>query len=439
MSDALPPRTQTGAATCEQGNADLLLLPTTRAVIKAEEVCRARGLAILVVAVPKEISPECGMALAVPPGEGDSARRLLAEHGLTAQVHPARPPRLVFDLLQTVEYGGCSAKLPADLLVKAIAGLPRPADANLLVGLDTCDDAGVYRLTDEIALIETTDFFPPICSDPYEFGQIAAANALSDVFAMGGQVLTCMNLVMFPATGIPFEVLGEILRGGQEKVAEAGGVVVGGHTIADAPPKYGLAVTGIVHPQKVITNAAARPGDVLVLTKPLGTGALVAGQRIGEARPDDHRRAIDTMRQLNRRGAEIMQACGVRAATDITGFGLLGHARHLANGSHVTLRFAASRVPALPGALELIRMGCIPGGAFRNQTYVEAETAFSADLPYERKMLLLDPQTSGGLLICFAADRVASALADLHAAGYLEAAVVGAVEPRGAHALIVEA
>ncbi|NLI79207.1 MAG: selenide, water dikinase SelD [Candidatus Riflebacteria bacterium] len=379
------------------------------------------------------------MAIAVAAGEGEGVLGRLTAAGLTASLHPARPARPVFDLLTTVEYGGCSAKLPADLLVKAIRDLPRPTDARLLVGIDTCDDAGVYRLTDEIALIETTDFFPPICSDPFEFGQIAAANALSDVFAMGGRVLTCMNLVMFPAHGIPFEVLGEILRGGQDKVTEAGGIVVGGHTIADSPPKFGLAVTGMVHPDRVIANTGARPGEVLVLAKPVGTGALVAGQRIGEARFADYRRAIDTMRQLNRRGAEIMQAHGVRAATDITGFGLLGHARHLANGSGVTLRLEAGRVPALPGALEMIGLGCIPGGAFRNLDYVEAETAFAADLPYERKMLLLDPQTSGGLLMCLAPERAEAAVADLRAAGYQAAGVVGEVLSRGGKALLVTA
>ncbi len=414
---------------------DLLLFATTRQVIKAEELCRSRGLPIQVVSVPKDISAECGMAIALPAGEGEAARRLVADAGIPVSLHAATPPRVTFDLLSTVEYGGCSAKLPADLLLAAIKDLPRPTDPNLLVGIDTCDDAGVYKLTDEIALIETTDFFPPICSDTFEFGQIAAANALSDVYAMGGRVLTAMNLVMFPATGIPFTVLTEILRGGQNKVSEAGGVIVGGHTIADSPPKYGLAVTGIVHPDRIIANTQAQPGEALILAKALGTGAIVAGQRIGEATPAEYRAALDSMKQLNRRGAEIMQKYGVRAATDITGFGLLGHAKHVAQGSRATLRIDWRKVPALAGALRLLDLGCIPGGAFRNLTYVEAVTAFAADLPYAVKMLLLDPQTSGGLLMTVTPSQADALIADLRTAEYTHAAVIGEVLPPGPAAL----
>lgn len=417
---------------------DLLLFESTRAVIKAEELCRAEGFDLRVIPVPKEIRADCGMAMALPAGKGEAVLALLSARGIDARLHAADPPKPAFDLLATVEQGGCSAKLPAGRLAELMRGLPaQRADPALLVGFGTRDDAGVYRLTDELALIETTDFFPPVCSDPYEFGQIAAANALSDVFAMGGRVLTCMNLVMFPAEGIPFEALGEILRGGQEKVAEAGGLIVGGHTIADSPPKYGLAVTGIVPPDRVIANDAARPGEILVLTKPLGTGALVAGRRAGLASPDDHRGALESMKRLNRAGAEIMQAHGVRAATDVTGFGLLGHALHLAEGSGVTLRLDATAVPALPGALDLLAQGCIPGGAFRNLSYVEGGCAFSPALPYERKMLLLDPQTSGGLLMCLPPERAEEALAALRVAGYPESAVVGRVLPRGGKALEV--
>ena len=406
-------------------NDDLLLFNTTRAVIKAEEFCRGAGIKINVVAVPKDISPECGMALSVPAGQGSEILRRLGEAGINATVHAVQKAKCGFDLLSTVEQGGCSAKLPADLLKKAIARLAKPQNPNLLVGIDTCDDAGVYKLTDEIALIDTTDFFPPICSDPFEFGQIAATNALSDVFAMGGQVLTAMNLVMFPAEGIPFEVLGEILAGGLDKVTEAGGVIAGGHTIADYPPKYGLAVTGTVHPDRIIANHQASAEEILVLSKPVGTGTLVAGQRIGEAAPVDYLAALEIMKQLNRKGAEIMQKYRVRAATDITGFGLLGHALNIAQGSRLQLRIAAKKVPLLSGARRLVELGCIPGGALRNLKYVESSTAFAANVSYDEKMLLCDPQTSGGLLMCVKPDCVQDLLKDLHTAGYASAAVIG--------------
>jgi selenide,water dikinase len=396
---------------------DMLLFKTTRAVIKGEEYCREAGFDVNVIAVPKDISPECGMALAVPAGQGEEVVKMLAEKNIAAQVHSDPSASSGFDLLTTVEQGGCSAKLPAGLLIEAIKKLPKVTNPNLLVGLDTVDDAGVYRLTDEIALIETTDFFPPICSDPYEFGQIAATNAISDVFAMGGRVLTAMNLVMFPADGVPLEALGEILAGGQNKVIEAGGAIVGGHTIADYPPKYGLAVTG--------ANNQATPGEVLILSKPLGTGVLVAGQRIGEAALADYRAAIDTMRQLNRLGAEIMQKYNVRAATDITGFGLLGHALNIANASCLQLRIEARKVPLLPGVHKLVVLGCIPGGAFRNLDYVGSSVEFAPDVPYELKMLLCDPQTSGGLLMCAKPEHTQAIIKDLRDAGYANAAAIG--------------
>ncbi|MBU1106799.1 MAG: selenide, water dikinase SelD [Candidatus Riflebacteria bacterium] len=365
------------------------------------------------------------MALSVPDSYSNELVAKLSEAGIVAKIHSPATAKVSFDLLSTVEQGGCSAKLPADILIKIIEKLPKSNNPNLLVGIDTVDDAGVYKLTDEIALIETTDFFPPICSDPFEFGQIAAANALSDVFAMGGRVLTAMNLVMFPATGIPFEALGEILAGGHDKVVEAGGVIAGGHTIADYPPKYGLAVTGIVHPENVIANHQASPGEVLILSKPIGTGILVAGQRIGEAAMADYRAAIDNMKQLNRKGAEIMQKHRVRAATDITGFGLLGHAMNLARGSGLQLKIDSKKVPMLNGARKLVERGCIPGGAFKNLEYLGNSAEFSPEVVYDVKILLCDPQTSGGLLMCVKPECSQELLADLHAAGYGNAAIIG--------------
>jgi selenide,water dikinase len=331
-----------------------------------------------------------------------------------------------FDLLSTVEYGGCSAKLPAAELERALAGLPSTPDANILVGIDTHDDAGVYRISDELALIQTTDFFSPVCSDPFDFGQIAAANALSDVYAMGGQVLSALNIVAFPA-GVPLEVLREILRGGIEKVKEAGGVILGGHTIVDEVPKYGLAVTGTIHPDRIATNAAAKAGDVLILTKPIGAGIIMAGKRIGEIGEEPYQTVLSSMKQLNAGGAAVMRKYGVRCATDVTGFGLAGHALKMAKGSGVTIRLFPAQVPVFDGTIELLNMGCIPGACFRNLEYVEPDTIFGDELSYEHKMLIMDAQTSGGLLICCDPGQVMAMLTDLAEAGYLRSAVVGEV------------
>lgn len=415
-----------------------LIFTSTRAVIKAEECLRSHDLDCQVIPVPKDISSECGMALSIADELRARAESLLTELGLEVRVHEPAGKRVPsFDLLTTVEQGGCSAKLPPDVLFEALGRMTVPTDPNLLVGIGTGDDAGVYRLTDEIALIETTDFFPPVCSDPYDFGQIAAANALSDVYAMGGKVLTAMNLVMFPASGIPFEALHDIVRGGQDKVLEAGGLVVGGHTIADYPPKYGLAVTGVVHPDRLINNANAETGQVLILTKPLGTGALVAGQRLGQAAPDDYQRALDSMKQLNRAAAEIMQEFSVRAATDITGFGLLGHALNIAKASSVSVEIDTALIPSLPGALELLDAGCIPGASFRNLSHVEASCDFAPELSYTRKMLTLDPQTSGGILLFAPADRAEAILSELWKRCCPASAIIGRTSPLGRKHLVV--
>ena len=329
-----------------------------------------------------------------------------------------------YDLLSTVEYGGCSAKLPAAALSQALAGLPATPHPNLLVDIETHDDAGVFKINDELALIQTTDFFSPVCSDPFEFGQIAAANALSDVYAMGGEVLTALNIVAFPAN-VPLEVLHEILNGGIWKVIEAGGVMMGGHTIVDEVPKYGLAVTGTVHPEKIITNAAAMPGDVLVLTKPLGAGIVMAGQRIGEVKTENYQTVLESMKQLNKAAVPIMQKYGIKCATDITGFGLAGHGLKMATASGITLKFFSEKIPVFAGTMELLNMGCIPGACFRNLEYVESDTTFGSGLTYEHKMLLMDAQTSGGLLICCKAADIENVVKELIDAGYETTAVVG--------------
>jgi selenide, water dikinase len=345
---------------------------------------------------------------------------------------------MTFDLLTTIEDGGCSAKLSASKLAEVLKDLPAIRHERLLVGIETHDDAGVYKLTDDIALIQTVDFFPPICQDPFEFGQIAAANALSDVFAMGGVALTAMNLAMFPSGRIPLEVLGEIFKGGAQKVNEAGALLVGGHTINDAPPKYGLSVTGTVHPDKIITNGAARKGDAIVLSKPIGAGIIIAGKRIGEAREEHYRQGLDKMKKLNDEGSRLMQSLGVRCATDVTGFGLLGHGMKMAIASNVSLRFMSSSVPVLPGALSLAQLGCLPGAAFRNLEFIEHGCAFSSRIDYGHKMLLCDAQTSGGLLMCIPAEKAESMVGNLKQAGYVGAAIVGEVIAKEKYDIFVD-
>ncbi|NTW32288.1 MAG: selenide, water dikinase SelD [Bacteroidetes bacterium] len=331
-----------------------------------------------------------------------------------------------FDLLSTVVYGGCSAKLPANELSKALSGLPKTPHKNLLVDIETHDDAGVYKINDEVALIQTTDFFPPVCSDAYEFGQIAAANALSDVYAMGGEVITALNIVMFPAK-VPLEILKEILKGGTDKVIEAGGVIIGGHTIVDDVPKYGLAVTGTIHPEKIITNSAAKPGDILILTKPIGASIIMAGKRLGEVNEENYKIVLNSMKQLNKEASGIMQKYNVKCATDITGFGLLGHAMKMALGSDVTLKINSNQVPFFNGVIDLIEMGCIPGACFRNLEYVENFCSFENSLSYNNKMILLDAQTSGGLLICCTKNKINDIIRELKNSGYENTAVIGEV------------
>ena len=343
-----------------------------------------------------------------------------------------------FDLLSTVTYGGCSAKIPAAVLSGALKDLRQPSDDRLLVDISTHDDAGVFRISDDTALIQTTDFFPPVCSDPKTFGRIAAANALSDVYAMGGKALTALNIVCFPSRKIPLEALAEILAGGLEKVVEAGAVMTGGHTIDDFPPKYGLAVTGIIHPDRIITNAAAQPGDHLLLAKPLGTGVIIAGKRLGEVSDADYTGALNSMQQLNMRAAEVMQRFNVRCATDVTGFGLLGHAYKMAESSGVTFQIKSTAIPFLPGAYDLVETGCIPGASFRNQEFVEQWVKFEAGVDYNRKMLMLDAQTSGGLLMCIPGGAsTGKVLAELHDAGYPQAAYIGEVAAKGTAAIQV--
>jgi selenide,water dikinase len=280
-----------------------------------------------------------------------------------------------------------------------LQNLFRPEDyPDLLVGLEMADDAAVYRLNDELAVIQTLDFFTPIVDDPYEYGAIAAANAMSEVYAMGGEVVLALNIAAFPPK-LPAEVVAEILRGGAEKVAEAGGVIAGGHTIDDEEPKYGLVAMGFVHPDQITTKAGARPGDVLVLTKPLGVGIITTAAKGDVADPAHLRQAVENMLTLNRKAARLMQQVGVRAATDITGFGLLGHSAEMAEKSGVGLRFFVDKLPFLDGALEYADGWLFPGGACRNQEFYVPGVRFAPGVSEEMQMLLFTPETSGGLLI----------------------------------------
>ena len=331
-----------------------------------------------------------------------------------------------YDLLTLVEQGGCSAKLSATELRKALDGLPKIKNKNLLVDIETHDDAGVYKINDDYALIQTTDFFPPVCSDAYDFGQIAAANALSDVYAMGGQVLTALNIVMFP-TKLPMKILKEILLGGHDKVTEAGGVIVGGHTISDDIPKYGLAVSGWIHPDNIVTNSGAKPGDILLLTKPLGTGVAIAAKKVQLGGAENYNEAIETMKQLNMQASEIIVKHKVKCATDITGFGLLGHALKLAQASEVSIKINSGQLPSISKTFELIDMGCIPGAAFRNLEFVEDECFFDKLVEYNSKMLLVDAQTSGGLLICSPPEAVEIMKEELIENGYEQTEIIGEV------------
>ena len=339
--------------------------------------------------------------------------------------------RSSFDLLGTVEYGGCSAKLSASRLEELLSEIPILKDNRVMVDISTHDDAGVYRLNDDTALIVTTDFFPPVCSDAVLFGKIAAANALSDVYAMGGTPLLALNINMFPKD-IPLEVLRDILMGGQEKINESGAFTMGGHTIEDATPKYGLAVVGTVNPDKLVTNSGLKPGQVLILTKPLGSGAVMAGRRLGMAGDDIYEAAVHQMQLLNKYAAEVMKNYGVTGATDITGFGLLGHAVKMASASWVTIDIYGNNLPLLPGVTELTESGCIAGATFRNKEFTDDKVEYRNGYDMNMKMAALDAQTSGGLLIGVDCDKAPAMLRDIKRTGYHDsAAIIGVVKERG--------
>ena len=321
---------------------------------------------------------------------------------------------------------------------RALEGLPEPPrDPDVLVDARTFDDAGVYRIAPDLALIQTVDFFTPVVDDPHDFGEIAAANALSDVYAMGGTPRTALALVCWPPSGLDPSILGRILAGGAEKCREAGCAIVGGHSIQDEELKYGLAVTGTAHPDRLWTNAAATPGDALVLTKALGTGILTTALKNGALEAREIAAAVESMKRLSASAAAIGRETGVRSATDVTGFGLVGHATHMADASGVTLAFDAASLPLFERVEELGLAGHVPGGGRSNRAYFESRTRIADSVAEGLRLAAFDPQTSGGLLLAVPPERHLELVDRLRDAGWAAAARIGVVEPRGDVAVVL--
>lgn len=323
--------------------------------------------------------------------------------------------------------GGCGCKIgPADLM-QVLQSLPPAApDPNLLVGLDTSDDAGVYKLSDDIAIVQTLDFFTPIVDNPYDFGQIAATNAISDVYAMGGKPITALNIVAFPISKLDKSILSDILRGAGDKLREAGVTLVGGHSIDDQEPKFGLSVTGVIHPDKVRTNAGAKAGDKLVLTKPIGVGIYTTSLKHGALSDDEVELVTSIMTTLNKTAAEVMSSFEVHAATDVTGFGLLGHATEIAKASCVGIQIFAEQVPILPRTKELAEEGRIPGGTKSNYAHVADAVIYSEKLDQLDRYILCDAVTSGGLLIAVSANEAEQLVDEMKTKG-VSATIIGEV------------
>jgi len=340
-------------------------------------------------------------------------------------------------LTQTVKGAGCAAKLAPGDLDRALCGLDLPVDDNLLVGLERADDAGVYRISDDLALVQTIDFFPPMVDDPYRFGQIAAANALSDIYAMGGTPKTAMNVVAFPAKTMDIAILRLIIEGGLSVMREAGVVLVGGHTVEDGELKYGLSVTGVIHPQRILTKRNLRPGDALILTKPLGTGIVATAMKAGLASPGLTETVSRAMASLNREAALVMAEFTIHACTDITGFGFLGHLAEMVVDSGYGVRVQVESIPHYPEALAWADMGLIPAGAYNNRNFRGSFVDFGADVAQNWQDLLFDPQTSGGLLMAVEATSAGALLEALQAKGIAGAAIVGEVVAAPSERIVV--
>ena len=330
--------------------------------------------------------------------------------------------------------GGCTAKLGPGVLNRVLERIPKKYDENLLIGFESSDDASVYKLTDDIAMVQTLDFFPPMVDDPYTFGKIAAANALSDIYAMGGEVKTALNIVCFPEQ-MDLNILGDIIQGGSEKVTEAGGVLSGGHSIMDQDVKYGLSVTGIINPNKIYQNNGCKVGDKLILTKPLGVGIISTANRVGEASKEAMEQAIESMCTLNKYAAEICRKYEIHACTDVTGFSFLGHLHEMMDGT-LSCRIDGSSVPVFPEALEAADEFLLTAAGQRNRNHVQDFVKF-VNVPFAMEEVLYDPQTSGGLLVAVSAGHAKALLQELCDAG-LPAAIVGEVTEKETAEITVE-
>ena len=335
-------------------------------------------------------------------------------------------------LTTLVENAGCASKISQEDLKKALSGLPRTFDPRVLVSSETCDDAGVFRLNARTALVQSVDVFTPVVDDPYLFGQIAAANSVSDIYAMGGRPLTALSIIAFPVEKLSPRIMNKMLQGGIDKLKEAGVPVLGGHSIKDKEIKFGFAVTGIVDPRRMTVNSKARPGDRLVLTKPIGTGTLSFARQLGRAPADGLAEAERSMAELNKAAAAAMTAAGVTTATDVTGFGLAGHLAEMAAQSGVEVEVYGESIPLFSGVRELIREGVISGAVERNREYASAFVRPARNVPEELETVLYDPQTSGGLLIAVRKSKAAALLDSLKRRGVKSAAIVGCVMKKGA-------
>ncbi len=337
-------------------------------------------------------------------------------------------------LTKLAKCAGCGAKVGAGVLAQLLEDIKVHSDPNLLVGFDRSDDASVYKISDELALVQTVDFFPPIADDPYTFGAIAATNALSDVYAMGGEPKLALNIMAVPED-MPKESVHEILRGGYDKVYEAGALITGGHSIYDEEPKYGLAVTGFVHPDKILTNSGAKPGDVLLFTKPLGIGVLTSAMKAGLVSEETETLAYRLMTTLNKCARDAMVKYDVHACTDVTGFGMMGHLLEMAQGSDVEIHVHVDGIDMIPDAVEFARMGVLPAGMYRNRSFAE-DYVDVGSTPLEKADLLFDPQTAGGLVICVAAADADALLEELK--GCVPSAQrIGTVAPYGGRKRII--
>ena len=344
-----------------------------------------------------------------------------------------------FRLTSLAKTGGCAAKLsPIDLRrILSHFHFDEKRDPNLLVGFDTADDAGVYKITSELALVQTLDFVTPLSDDPFVYGQIAAANALSDVFAMGGRAINAMNICCFPGEGVDTSVLAEILRGGYSKIQEAGAVLLGGHTVKDQELKYGLSVTGLIHPDKILRNSSCKPGDKLVITKKIGTGVIVTGAKNDLISGEPVLEAMKSMATLNKVASEVMLEIGANACTDITGFGLAGHLSEMALGSRVKITLDLQSVPVYPVSLELFGRGIRTGVTLSNKQSAAQSIQFEKELSKEREMILYDPQTSGPLVISLPAKNADILISALREKGIKDAAIIGEVSEAAASGLFV--